>query len=219
MGSHWFGACPRPNPVERIGFIDAATLDDAYLAAESLLRVSATQFVGSPFSAHVETVLGDVLNEGRAPDRRVQPMPMAVELTEYGVHRSGPNVIFEGLLGGSNPNFELRPETLCQEVIMEGGRATGVRLKDRNSNREYAVGARYVVVAADALRTPQLLFASGVHRRALGHYLNEHPQVSIMAEVDDLGVDEDHSNEVGDTTAMSDSTAIAVASSGVTWVP
>lgn len=219
MGSHWFGACPRPSDPERITFIDPEVLEDAYVTAERLLGVSSTQFLGSSFAAHVEQVLGDALNEGRAPDRRVQAMPMAVTLTPHGVHRAGPNVIFDSLLEGSHPRFELRPETLCEKVIMAGGRAVGVQLRDRASGAVTAVRASHVVVAADSLRTPQLLFASGVRPRALGHYLSEHPQVVIMAEVDGLGSDTAHDSEVGNSTAMSDSTAVAVAASGCTWIP
>jgi choline dehydrogenase-like flavoprotein len=219
MGSHWFGACPRPSEEERITFVDPDVLEEAYATAERLLGVSSTQFLGSSFAAHVRRVLGDALNEGRAPDRRVQAMPMAVTLTPYGVHVAGPNVILGGLLDGACPGFELRPETLCEKVIMAGGRAAGVQLRDRASGAVTAVRAGHVVVAADSLRTPQLLFASGVRPQALGHYLNEHPQVSIMAEVGGLGSDTVHEGEVGNATAMSDSKAVTVAASGVTWIP
>jgi C-glycoside oxidase len=219
MGSHWFGACPRPSELERIDLVDRGALDDAYNVAERLLRVSSTQFAGSKFAEHVERVLGDELDDGREPDRRVQPMPMAVTLTPHGVHRSGPNLILGDLLEGANPNFELRPETLCEKVLVADGRAVGVRLRDRASDTTTDVRAAHVVLACDSLRTPQLLFASGVRPRALGHYLNEHPQVSIMAEVDGVGSDTAHAGEVGNATAMSDSKAVAVAASGVTWVP
>jgi len=219
MGSHWFGACPRPSDIERISFIDPDALEEAYVTAERLLQVSSTQFLGSGFAAHVERVLGAALNQGRAPARRVQPMPMAVTLTPYGVNRSGPNVIFGDLLNGGQAHFELRPRTLCEKVIVMDGRIAGVQLRDRASGTVTAVRATHVVVAADPLRTPQLLFASGIRPRALGHYLNEHPQVSVMAEVDGLGSDPVHDGEVGNATAMSDSTAVAVAASGVTWIP
>ena len=46
MGSHWFGACPRPSDLERITFIDQEVLEDAYVTAERLLGVSSTQFLG-----------------------------------------------------------------------------------------------------------------------------------------------------------------------------
>jgi choline dehydrogenase-like flavoprotein len=219
MGALWFGACPRPGDQERIDFIDPDVLDEALTAADGLLQVSNTQFLGSGFAKHVERVIGDVLNKGRAPGRRVQPMPMAVALTPSGVRRFGPDVIFGTLLKGRNPHFELRPETLCEQILMAEGRVTGVRLRDRATGTVTAVSAAYVVVAGDSFRTPQLLFASGIRPKALGRYLNEHPQVSIMAEVEGFGTDTGHVRTTGDTTAMSDSTAITVASSGVTWLP
>ena len=46
--------------------------------------------------------------------------------------------------------------------------------------------ARYVVVAADALRTPQLLFASGVRPPALGRYLNDQPQMVFAVRLRDV---------------------------------
>jgi choline dehydrogenase-like flavoprotein len=211
MGSHWFGCCPRPSGHERIGFIDPETLESAYVLAERLVRVRNTQFRASRFAQHVEKVLGEDLNQGRTPDRYVQPMPMAVTLTPHGVHRTGPNVILGDLPADESSNFELRPETLCERLILVGARATGVQLRNRKDGAVTTVRAKYVVIAADSFRTPQLLFASGIRAEALGHYLNEHPQVSILAEVQ--GLDPDHAleNEGGST--------MAAAASGVTWIP
>lgn len=218
MGSHWFGACPRPSKQESIGFIDAGEMEKALARAEKLLRVKNEQFRASRFAAHVERVVGGALNSGRTPDRYVQPMPMAVTLTPSGVTRSGPNVIFD-YTASEGRNFVLRPETLCERVILDGNRAAGVRLRNRRTGTAKDVRANCVVIAGDSLRTPQLLFASGIRPHALGHFLNEHPQVSVMAEIDGLGEDEVHGNEPGDATAMSDSKAVAIASSGVTWIP
>ncbi|HUO35359.1 MAG TPA: GMC oxidoreductase [Candidatus Acidoferrum sp.] len=219
MGSHWFGACPRPGKLEKIDFVDAEALERAFLQAERFLQVTSTQFQESRFAKHVQKVVGEQINERRTPDRRVQPMPMAVKLTSRGVFRAGPNVILGHLLSGKNKNFELRPNTLCERVTMENGRAIGVQLRDRETGVVTAVRAKYVVIAGDSLRTPQLLFASGIRPKALGHYLNEHPQVSVMAEVEGLGPDTVHDDISGNATAMSDSKAVAIASSGVTWIP
>jgi choline dehydrogenase-like flavoprotein len=210
MGSHWFGCCPRPSGHERIDFIDPETLENAYVLAERLVRVRNTQFRASLFAQHVEKVLGGDLNQGRTPDRYVQPMPMAVTLTPRGVHRAGPNVILSDLPAESS-NFELRPETLCERLVLVGARATGVQLRNRKNGAVTTVRAKYVVIAADSFRTPQLLFASGIRPEALGHYLNEHPQVSILAEVQ--GLDPDHALENEGGSAM------AAAASGVTWIP
>ena len=44
--------------------------------------------------------------------------------------------------------------------------------------------ADLVVVAADAFRSPQLLWASGIRPAALGHYLTEHPVVISTVALD-----------------------------------
>ena len=45
------------------------------------------------------------------------------------------------------------------------------------------IAAKIVVVAADALRTPQLLWNSNIRLKALGHYLNEHPFIFTFVEL------------------------------------
>lgn len=210
MGSHWFGACPRPGELERIDFLAPHTLDEAYVTAERLLQVSNTQFLDCSVAARVRRVLGDTLDEGRPPAHRVQAMPMAIRRTADGVHRCGTNVVFGKLLTGANGHFQLRQETLVEKITMIDGHAAGVRLRDLASGTVTAVRARYVVVAGDSLRSPQLLFASGIRPAALGHYLNEHPQVSFMAEVDGMGNDWDGS---------ADSKVRAISPLAVTWIP
>lgn len=89
-----------------------------------------------------------------------------------------------------------------------GGRAAGVELVDLASAVTYQVVADHVVVAADALRTPQLLFASGVRPPALGRCFNEHPYISAIFE---LG---ESADEPGDPELNA-----LMPASGVTWIP
>jgi len=208
MGAHWFCACPRPAGTERIGFLGEATLDDALATAERLLRVSATQFAGSEIAARREGLLGALFDHGRAPDRRVQPMPLAVCRDAPGTGQSGPAVILGPLLDGGHPQFELRPGTLCRRVLMAGGRAIGVDLVDLASARTYQIAADHVVLAADSLRTPQLLFCSGVRPAALGRQLNEHPFLSALVNLDEPP----HELDDAESDAL-------MPASGVTWVP
>lgn len=203
MGVLWFGAAPRAGDAERIECVDRDKLDEAYAVAEKLLQVSSTQFSDSPFAAHLQRVLGEELDEGRAPDRRVQAMPLAAVRTGNHVRRCGTDVILRQLPTGPGTSVELRANTLCERVLVENGRAVGVRLRDRATGAVGVVRASYVVVAGDPLRTPQLLFASGIRPQALGRYLNEHPQASVIAEVH--GLDD---SEAGQETP-----------SGVTWIP
>jgi hypothetical protein len=208
MGAHWFGSCPRPAGTERIAFLEPATLDDALSTAEGLLGVSARQYAGSPAALWREQALGGVFDRGRAPDRRVQAMPLAVSREAPGSGQAGPAVILGSLLNGAHGDFELRPETLCRRVVMSGDRATGVDLIDLASGTPYQLAARQVVVAADSLRTPQLLFASGVRPAALGRHLNEHPYIAALFRVDGT------SGEPGDPALDA-----LMPSSGVTWIP
>jgi len=83
------------------------------------------------------------------------------------------------------PTFELRAETLCKRILTQADRATGVVLLDRRSGEEYVVRARAVVAACDSFRTPQLLWASGIRPRALGHYLNDHVQIFAGVRLDE----------------------------------
>jgi C-glycoside oxidase len=212
MGAHWFGACPRPYGTERIGFLDGPVLDGALATAERLLGVSAGQFAGSDRAAWRESLLGDLFNAGREPARWVQPMPLAVNRERPGSGQAGPAVILGPLLGsaldGGHGHLELRPETLCRRVIMDGDRATGVELVDLATGTPYQTAARQVVVAADSLRTPQLLYASGVRPAALGRHLAEHPYVAAIVAVD--GVFDEPSDPAIDAL---------MPSSGVTWIP
>jgi choline dehydrogenase-like flavoprotein len=217
MGAHWFGSCPRPYGSERIGFLDGPVLDDALATAERLLGVSADQFAGSELAAWRESVLGGLFNAGREPARRVQPMPLAVNRETSGSGQAGPAVILGPLAGraphGGHGHLELRPETLCRRVIMDGDRATGVDLVDLATGTPYQTAARQVVVAADSLRTPQLLYASGVRPAALGRHLNEHPYVAAIVAVDGVF-------GPGVFGQASDPAIEALMpSSGVTWIP
>lgn len=208
MGAHWFGSCPRPAGTERIGFLDETTLDGAFATAERLLRVSATHFAGSELAARRERVLSGLFDHGRAPERRVQPMPLAMSREAPGTGQSGPAVILDALLSGARDHFELRPETLCRRVVMKGDQAAGVELADLASGLAYQVAADHVVIAADALRTPQLLFASGVRPPALGRCFNEHPYIAAILELDEPA------DEPGDPELNA-----LMPASGVTWIP
>ena len=94
--------------------------------------------------------------------------------------------------------------------VVEGGRAVGVRVRDRRTGDEHDVRARFVVVAADALRTPQVLWASGIRPDALGRTLNDQSQVVFATRLRDIDpADVPHVAASGTLSEYS----------GVSWVP
>ncbi|WP_433364594.1 GMC oxidoreductase [Actinoplanes sp. CA-142083] len=200
MGAHWTGACPRPGDGERMGFLP--DLDELLDEAERLLEVDRHPLAGAPYTDLVRSRLADAFDAGRAPDRRVQPMPLAVHRRPDGaLVWTGPDIVF-GDVTRNNPNFTLYAESPVQRVLVEDGRAVGVLVAGQE------VRARFVVVAADALRTPQLLFASGVRPPALGRYLNDQPQTVFAVRLRDVA-------SAADVTTGAE----IIGQSGVGWVP
>jgi choline dehydrogenase-like flavoprotein len=211
MAAHWTGACPRPNDSERIGFLDESGELDALLAeGERLLGVTSGAFDASPHAPLVRERLAAAADEGRDAHARVQRMPLAVHRRDDGrLVWSGSDVVL-GEQTRSNPNFRLFDESLVTRVLREDGRAAGVLVTDLRTGETHEVRARHVVIAADALRTPQLLWASGIRPPALGRYLNDQAQIVFAVRIRDFAPIEDAAGSA--STGLSEY-------SGVTWVP
>ncbi|KAA9105079.1 GMC oxidoreductase [Microbacterium rhizomatis] len=207
MGAHWTAACPRPGGSERIAFVE--DLDQLLDEADRLLGVTTDAFDGAPFGALVRERLAAAVDEGRAAEARVQRMPLAVHRREDGrLVWSGSDVVL-GEATRSNPNYSLHDESLVTRVLVEGRRAVGVEVRDQRTGESHEVRARVVVIAGDALRTPQLLWASGIRPDALGRYLNDQAQIVFATRLRDVP---DLATDVPADGTLSEY-------SGVSWVP
>jgi pyranose oxidase len=177
-GSHWTCACPRPGNTERVPFIPNEEWDHACTAAEELLKVTTKAFPESVEGFAIQQTLGEIYDPMLPEGLKVQPMPLAVQVREDGaLYWTGPDVVLGPLAeqaDDGNGRFELRSETICRRLIVEGDRVTGAEIEHLPSGRREIVKAKFVAVGADSLRTPQLLWASGIRPRALGHYINDH---------------------------------------------
>ncbi len=95
------------------------------------------------------------------------------------------------------PNLRVETEALAGAVLLEGGRAAGVRYEQRGRTLE-ARAAREVIVSAGALQSPQLLQLSGIGDAGLlgamgipvandlpgvGRNLQDHLQMRVMFRV------------------------------------
>jgi choline dehydrogenase-like flavoprotein len=183
MGAHWTCACPTPYGSERIGFIKDPEWAELEAEAARLLRVTTEGFEPTAGARAALAGLAAAFDAGRPPGRQVQPMPLAcTPRPGAGPRWSGADTVLGSLATGAHERFELRPETVARRVLHSGGRATGVEVVNRDGIRA-EISAQVVVVAADALRTPRLLWASGIRPAALGRHLNDQPQIVAAASV------------------------------------
>jgi choline dehydrogenase-like flavoprotein len=179
MGIHWGGSCPRPTSTERIDLIPPDELDTAYDRAEQFLRVSKNLHGDDELLTELRDLVAAEFDPDAPGGPAVGYMPVAVARDGKRLRTSGTGAIL-GDLPDRVPGFEIRPETLVRRIDVQGGIAVSAELLDRASGRVYNVSADHIVVCADSLRTPQLLFASGIRPRALGHHLNDHIQMAGM---------------------------------------
>jgi len=181
MGVLWSISCPRPSQSERIPFLADADLDAALDHAEQLLGVTVFGTDNGVPGALRRVMAAEFDGPGLSP---VGYMPTAAHWDGAGLRFTGTGAIL-GDLEAAAPGFELRAETLARRVLVEDGAAIGAELEDRRTGEVTVVRARHVVVCADGLRTPQLLFASGIRPPALGRYLNEHFQMVSFLQLND----------------------------------
>ncbi|MBU6529626.1 GMC oxidoreductase [Streptomyces mayonensis] len=185
MAAHWTGACPWPQGTEMPEFIDPQEWDTALERAQHILQVTQDAFATSPVGEAVCSALAKEFDAELPLDRRVQPMPLAVTVKPDGtLYWTGTDIVLDRLATDPPSTFELRSETLCRSLLVEEGRVTGARLKDLRTGETYSQEAKVVVVACDGIRTPQLLWASGIRPEALGRYLNDHTQVMAGVALD-----------------------------------
>ena len=208
MGAHWTCACPRFGEGEIPSFVDRAEYEADLADSWRLLKVTQSAFERYPLGKQLRDILGAKYNAGRALDRQVQPMPLAVQIKDNRVWWTGTDVIIEDIT--SSPRFRIVSETLVTDLIHDGHKVSGVKIRNMKTGEVSEESADVVFVAGDSIRTPQLLFKSGIRPKALGHYLNDHGQVLGLAELpEDVVADTDESVKHGSLTNYS----------GVSWIP
>ncbi len=188
QGAHWTCAIPRPAFSEKISFIPEEEWDGLIGAAESLLHAQSSAFadsaIGGGIRALLEGEFGAELPEGYG----VGTLPVAGDPQPDGSMRwAGADVVLGPLIRSGDPlaeRFTLRDLSFVRAVEHTAGRATGVVVEDLRTRTVSTVPADAVVVAADAFRSPQLLWASGIRPRALGRYLTEHHVVICTVALD-----------------------------------
>jgi C-glycoside oxidase len=178
MGAHWTCASPRPGDGERVPFIPDAELDQTLAEAERFLSVRRDAFPDSLEGRTILDTLRTTYDRDLPADRRVDWMPLACATSGDGLpYWTGSDVVLGPLADPSVDVFDLQADTLCRRLVAENGRIVAAEAEHLPTGRRERIRARVVFVACDALRTPQLLWASGIRPPALGRYLNDHTQI------------------------------------------
>ncbi|MER5435471.1 GMC oxidoreductase [Streptomyces sp. NPDC002588] len=192
MGVHWTAATPWPHGEEVFDFGAPDRWSADLATAHRLLEVTPAAIGPTGPGRLVLDVLNRRHGAAAPAGRHAQPMPMAVTATAAGpMPRTAPGTIFPALAAGGDPAFTLLTGTLATSLLGTGtGRITGARLRRVADGAVHDLHADAVVVCADALRTPQLLYASGIRPPALGRRLNEHAFVTarVLLDLDRFGL-------------------------------
>ena len=189
MGVHWTAACPWPFETE-VPSWGGTTFQKDMETARTLLRVGSEGYPHNPYSGPIIRALQAAL-PAAGPERSAQAMPMAgLPHADGKLRRTGPRDIAGGLFDGSDPLAKMLSGKLVTRLLHTRGSVTGVVVRDVVSGKEEEIAAKRVVVAADTLRTPQLLWASGIRPAALGTRLNEHATIDggVVIDAKRLGV-------------------------------
>jgi pyranose oxidase len=170
MGTLWTCAVPEPRDSERIGFIDEREWRAALDVSGRLLSRTMAAFADSPHVSVIRERIASLFDDRLPVDRKVGILPVAGLPQPDGALRwTGVDTVL------GDARVDLRPDTLCTELLASNGNVRGARVRHLSTGDEEEIEARAIVVAADSWHTPQLLWASGIRPAALGHYLTEHP--------------------------------------------
>jgi len=188
QGAHWTCAIPRPAFSEKIAFIDDEEWEGLIATAEALLHHQAAAFADSPIGGAIRSLLDDEFGAELPDGYGVGTLPVAGDPQPDGsMVWTGADMVLGPLIEtgtDESARFELHDLSLVRRIEHEAGVVSGVTVEDLRTGESSFVAADLVVVAADAFRSPQLLWASGIRPDALGRYLTEHHVVISTVSLD-----------------------------------
>jgi pyranose oxidase len=197
MFTHWTNNTPRYHQSERSALISDDDWNRLYDCAEDLLDVHSDVFDRSLRQKVVGEVLTDLY--GRESSSQVRPLPVAGHRRKRNpefVCYTGCDTILGSLLddeGTPREPLQIREHNCLRRLVTHRDRVEYAEVEDLMSCETFRIEAEEYVVAAGALLTPQILWASEIDAPALGEFLTEHPlaftQVVLRRElVERIGV-------------------------------
>ncbi|MFF0911652.1 GMC oxidoreductase [Microbacterium enclense] len=189
QGSHWTCAIPRPAFSEKLDFIADDEWEQLISTAERLLHHQSAAFADSPIGAAIRTLLDREFGAELPDGYGVGTLPVAGDPQPDGSMRwAGADTVLGPLIAEGTDvaaRFTLRDLTFVRRIEHDGTHVSGVLIEDLRTREQTVVPVDAVVVAADAFRSPQLLWASGIRPAPLGRYLTEHHVVISTVALDD----------------------------------
>jgi choline dehydrogenase-like flavoprotein len=204
MGVHWTAATPSPGSQERWG--DESRWPQDLQTAARLLRITEGPLGPTVAGEHIVAALRRRFPDVPA-DRTPRAMPMAVTVQGDRRIRTGPATIFPPIAVGGDPAFRLLTGTLATALEHESDAVIGAQVHRHSDGETGRIRSLVTIVCADALRTPQLLFASGIRPEALGRYLNEHAFISnrVLLDLERFGLTLDDLPAIPEGETVTDS--------------
>ncbi len=178
MFIHWTNNVPRQHPsLERTKLIDHEEWEDLYSAAEKLVNMHTDIYTNSVRQTIIKRIL--TAHYGSQPFfHGIQDMPVAAERRRDNpefVTFSGSDTILGPLADREDGgHLTIMPEHRVTSMKQQGGRIVSAELCDMRSRARKTAEADIFIIACGAVHTSQLLWASNIRPRALGHYLSDH---------------------------------------------
>jgi choline dehydrogenase-like flavoprotein len=176
----WSLSSPRMPESELIEWpVPIKAMDFYYKIAEKVMNVT-NDFTQN---ASLTQILLNRLQLNGFPDAEDEPLAIDLRSTSYGVVNSNPffsSIVF--IAQALNRPFDLTVNTRAVEVLMEKGKAVGIKVMSKDK-KSYVLKAKTFVLSAGVFGTPQILLNSDIQGRAIGHYLADHSAVIGTASV------------------------------------
>lgn len=193
MGTLWNCVSPRLHPqVEQWAGIPSPEWDRLYARAEQLLHVSTRMTVDSRRQEFLTRVLGAAVP---AP---VAAAPVAARsITATGPPQwTGPAEILNGGGSPAESRIVVRRHHAVRRLRHRGGRVVAADAVDLDTGASVQIHAGAFIVAAGAIRTPALLWSSGIgvdggDASALGRYLCDHALSYAQVVLDPVALGDD----------------------------
>lgn len=218
MGRHWAGATPTPHPAELPAFMTAPQWSELFARSRHLLATDDRPLTDAAHWTESLHRVAAAFDAGLPAGRRTRDMPVARTIAPDGsVIWSGADTVLGTLATERRETFSIAAETLCFELLETGGRVTAATLRSQVDGSTTTVSAQVFVVAADSLRTPQLLWNSGIRPYALGRYLGDHLVIAGTFTPEHLDEPEDAAAVFGAGRSLNNTTGTP--SNGLGTVP